>query len=915
MSSDILLTKLRQPPTPSRHVERTRIIQYLNDGLSAGRRLTLVSAPAGFGKTTCVSEWVNCLHRPVSWLLLDRADDDPARFFTYLIAALQKVDRNAGCEIEAVLHAGQLPPLSVIATSLINDITEMRQFLLVLDDLQVIQDRGILEVLESLLANQPEQMHLVLITREDPLLPLSRLRANNQMTELRAGDLRFSDQDANLFLNEVMGLSLSEADVALLENRTEGWAAGLQLAGLSMRGQADLSGFITRFSGSHRYILNYLTEEVLSRQSEDIQLFLLQTAILERLCGDLCDALTGRMDSRDLLEKLFNANLFLIPLDEENRWYRYHHLFRDLLLNRQSQIPRKDILQLHRRASRWYEEAGFSSEAIDHALSAEDYVHVVQLLEEHASGMIKQGYMKTVEGWMQALPSEWHLHSPRANLAFALMHLLRGSYDKVMPYLEQAEQAIMGIEDSGEEMKSLRAEYLALKANLLNAQEKAEQGLDLADQALQCAGMEDDHVRCLAYAALGGSYRLKDDYAGSVEAYQQAIRYSQACGDMASEILSVTGLMAMALRHGQLHMAHKVGSQALDRLEREEVVRSSMTGAIHGLLGLPCYEWDQIEKAREHLLHAIHLSSLSGHSAAVGYARIWLSRVLQAQGDYEAAGRTVREATDQMTMGIPAWLKPEMAVLLVRFYLAEGNPAAGEAALNQLGLSLPADPYTLHDPLPPSEEQSCIACLLLRLHKARAKQQREELQPGIDLAGRLVAGALRSQRVGTALQALLLRSEMYAYQGKTEASLDDLRQALELAQPEGYIRTFVDEGQTIDSLLGLYLEQPVKNDQRQVDFIKQIRAAFTTPGFPATAEGAAPTPASRAVQESLIEPLTGRELDVLRLIAEGYKYEEIAERLVITLNTVRFYVKEIYSKLGVNNRTRAVETARLLGLL
>ena len=389
MPATLLATKLFTPLVGKNLVLRPHLFEKLDGGLQPSHHLILISAPAGFGKTTLVSKWVSSVHLPTTWLSLDRRDDDPGSFFAYLIAALQKVNANIGREIESVLQTVQLPPSPIIAINLINDISAGDvPFILVLDDFQVIQDQAILEVLETLLANPPEQLHLVLITREDPLLPLSRLRANNQMTEIRAEDLRFSEREVDLFLNGIMGLALSEGDITALENRTEGWAAGLQLAAVAMHSRSDVSGFISHLSGSHRYILSYLTEEVLSRQTEDIQIFLIQTSILDKLCGALCDAVTGRTNSRTLLEICLHTNLFLIPLDDEGRWYRYHHLFQDLLRNQQSRIPKQDILALHRRASQWHEEAGMISESMEHALCAADYPHAVQLLEDHAPELI-----------------------------------------------------------------------------------------------------------------------------------------------------------------------------------------------------------------------------------------------------------------------------------------------------------------------------------------------------------------------------------------------------------------------------------------------------------------------------------------------------------------------------------------------
>jgi len=472
MNSGLLATKLHRPSIPTKRVQRPHLIQRLNEGLEIGRQMTLVSAPAGFGKTVCISEWVNRLNYPAGWLSLDTADDDPGRFFTYLVAALQQVDENIGREIEGILRAGQLPPAEIISTTLINDILQVEQrFLLVLDDFQVIQDNFIMQVLQTVVTNQPQSLHLVLLTREEPSLPLARLRANNQLTEIRAGDLRFTGDDATRFLNDVMGLSLSPEDAATLEEKTEGWIVGLQLAGLSIRDRKNPADFITALSGSHRHILSYLTEEVLNRQPQAIQDFLLQTSILNALNGDLCNAITERSDSHLLLEQLFNANLFLIPLDEEQHWYRYHHLFVDMLRDRLNMLQKDKIAGLHRRASRWYVQTGMVSEAIQHALAGEDYAPAVHLIESHAMDMLMQWHLKTVDGWMQAIPGEWLAQSPEANLAFAWMHLMRGDPTRAAPYLQRL--GVMFADPLAEPLSSHRAKWLALQSMLLNAQGKA----------------------------------------------------------------------------------------------------------------------------------------------------------------------------------------------------------------------------------------------------------------------------------------------------------------------------------------------------------------------------------------------------------------------------------------------------------
>jgi LuxR family maltose regulon positive regulatory protein len=932
----LLATKLHPPFIPPKRVQRPHLIRRLNEGLALGRRITLVSAPAGFGKTTCVGEWVDGLDRPFTWLSLDPGDDDPAPFFAYVVAALQKVDPTLGREIEGVLRSGQLSPGEIISTALVNDILGLkRRFLLVLDDFQVIQDRFILEVLENVLANPPPSLHLVLLTREDPPLPLARLRANNQLTEIRARDLRFSAHEADRFLNEVMELSLSGADIAALEEKTEGWIVGLQLAGLSVRGRADPSDFIAGLSDSHRFILGYLTEQVLITQPEEIQRFMLQTSILDRLNGDLCDAVTGRSDGHDLLERLFNANLFLIPLDDEGRWYRYHHLFADLLRDRQNTLESDQIGELHRRASRWYARAGsdassgsgeraaFVGEAVRHALAAEDYTAAVDMLESHAADMVMQGYAQTVNGWVQAIPPEWRSQSPRTNLAFAWMHLLRGAYAQAFPYLDWLEATLETCQvEPGpeEERSSLKAEWLAMQSLLLNKQGKATKSRAAAARALEIAPEEDNRVRSLAWFGMASGYVLTEDSADAVEAYRMAIQYGRAAQNSVAELMSVAGLAGMALYHGQLHLALEIASQAVDRIERSGLL-PPISAVVYGTLGEAYYQLHQLEDAGRHIVRATELSRLGGYGSGRTYCRVLLSRLFQIEGDLDAAAREIQRAVDVMQVDAPDDIRQELAAQQVRVYLAQNRPAAARMVLQGEGFSF-QDQFSFPD-LPPDQSIPHSLGLLyngslrLLLYQAQARGDATALEPGIDLADRLIAGTLRGQYLLAAIESLLLRAQMCAALAKDPGSRPasrrdcaraDYARALELAETEGIIGVFVEGGSPVAETLEDLL-QGNELGTVQPGYVERILTAFPRSQPPGTTRREQPAPGA------LIEPLTERELDVLRSMAEGLTYKEIAARLFISLNTVRFHVKAIYGKLGVNNRTQALATARQLRLL
>jgi LuxR family maltose regulon positive regulatory protein len=899
----------------------------LNEGLALERRVTLVSAPAGFGKTTCVAQWVHALDHPVAWLSLDAADDDPGRFLAYLLAALRKVDETLGREIDGVLRAGQLPPGDVISATLINDILGLeRPFLLVLDDFHVIQDRFILQILGKLVTNLPRPLHLYLVTREDPPLPLARLRAHNQLTEIRARDLRFTTGETGRFLNDVMGLSLSPADVALLEEQTEGWIVGLQLAGFSLRDQADPSGFIAGLSGSHRFILGYLTEQVLSLQPEQIRRFLLQTSILDSLTGDLCDAVTGRSDSRAVLERLFKANLFLIPLDDQGRWYRYHHLFADLLRDLQNARPSDSTAELHRRASHWYAEAGLASDAIEHALAAQDYPGAVDLLESHAADLIMQGYAKTVNGWVQAIPQAVRSQSPRIDLAFAWMHLLRGAYAQAFPYLERLQTSPMGLAGEppfGDQAPSLRAEWLVMQSLIQNMEGQATEAIASAAQALEIAPQQDSRLRSLALFGLASSYAAVGEYAHAVEAYRMAIRHGRAAQNPVAEMMSVAGLAEMALYHGQLHLALEIASQAVGRIERSGLL-PPISAVVYGTLGLVHYHFHHIDEARRHILRATELSALGGYASGNTFCRVLLSRLHQIEGDLDAAAREIQEAADVMQVQAPDEIRQDVVTQRVRVYLAQDRPAAAQSALQGEGFSfrgqfsfpaLPLDQTISHS-------LGLLYNSSLRVLLCRARRgDLAGLRPGIELVDRLIAAALRGQYLLVALEALLLRAQMVALVAKSQTTFaphlaasaaDDARadyaRALELAQPEGLVAVFVEQGSPVARALADLLK---RNQLGGVspDYVERILAAFSRSQAPSTAREDQPD------QEALIEPLTDRELDVLRLMAQGLKYREIAARLFISLNTVRFHVKAIYGKLNANNRTQALKAARQLRLL
>ncbi|MBN2501736.1 MAG: hypothetical protein JXB38_13225 [Anaerolineales bacterium] len=919
---NLLATKLHRPAVPSKWVARPRLLERLNEGLALDRQVTLISAPAGFGKTTCVSAWLDELADwPVAWLSLDAADDDPGRFCAYLVAALQTVAADLGSEIEGVLRAGQLPPAEVVSTTLINDFLDVEsRFMLVLDDFQVIQDAFILQVLTDLLANLPPALHLVLLTREDPPLPLARLRANNQLTEVRAGNLRFSDADTAQFLNEVMGLALSSKDVAELAAKTEGWVAGLQLAGLSVRDREDPSAFIANLSGSHRAILGYLTEQVLDQQPEEIRQFLLQTAILDKLNADLCNAVTGRSDSRALLDRLYNANLFLTPLDDTQHWYRYHQMFVDLLRDQQSQLGQANIAELHQRASRWYAQQSVNApgasvtEAIQHALAAQDYELTVQQLETHAMDLVMQGYAKTVNGWVQAIPAEWGAHSPKTNLAFIWMYMLQGSHAQVLPHLARLEETIAGLPEHATEWRALRAEWLVIQALLRNMEGKIPESLAAAEEALEIAAPTNNRVRSLAHFGRACAYQARDDYERTVEAYQQSIQYGRASGNWIAEMMSTSGLAQLAYEHGQLHLAAEIVEPVTERLERTGSLPPICT-VLYGILGDVYGQWFQLEPARQAIQRALQLSTLGGFNSGIVNCRVLRSRLELLAGNIEAADQDVQDALALMRVDAPDYVRQETAAQQVRVLLSRNRPGAAELALQAFGFSF-RDGFS-YPTLPKVQNNThsigmlYTSSLHVLLHQAQANGAPSDLQTGITLADDLLRGALDNGYVPIALQTLLLRAQLHALlEGHPASQADyDYAQALELGASEGFIGVFVEQGAPVAEALA----ELATSKSKHRDYIARILAAFS--GLQTLATTDHKPPSAQAPSSELIDPLTERELDVLGLMAEGLTYKEIAARLFVSVNTVRYHVKALYAKLNANNRTQAIETARQLQIL
>jgi LuxR family maltose regulon positive regulatory protein len=908
MSTPLLATKLYIPPPRPNVVLRLRLSERMKGSLS--RKLTLISAPAGFGKTTLISTWIAACEQKVAWLSLDEGDSDPARFLTYFIAALQTIAPTIGAGLLAVLQSPQPPPAESILTALLNDITTIPEhFVLVLDDYHLIDAQPIDQALTFLLDHLPPQMHLVITTRADPQLPLARLRVRDQMTELRASDLRFTPAEVGAFLEQVMGLSLSAAHIAALEVRTEGWIAGLQLAALSMQGHHDLPGFIRGFAGDHRYILDYLVEEVLQRQPEHIRSFLLQTSILERMNGPLCDAVTGQHGGSARLEALQRGNFFVVPLDGTRQWYRYHHLFAEVLQAHVRAEQPDLVAVLHRRASAWYEQHGLVGDAIRHALAAQDFVRAADLLELAVPALRSSRQEAAVLSWLRVLPDELVDRRPVLSVAYAWSLLAEGQLDGVEERLLSAERWLDRIADRRKIASSPAADMVVVddvqfrhlpgtiavfRAGQALALGRVADTVTYARRALDLIP-EDDHLQLGAAAALLGlAAWTSGDLEVAYRSYADGMASLQKAGHLADVLGCTIALADIRVVQGRLREAMRTYERAL-RLAAatsDHILRG--TADMHvGLSELAC-EHNDLHAATEHLLRSQGLGEHMGLPQNPYRWRVAMARIKQAHGDLEGALHLLEEAEQRYVGDFFPNVRPVVA-LVTRLWIAQGRLAQALGWAREQGLSA-------HDELSYLREFEHITLARVLLARAQSDRSGHSMPEAIGLLARLLEAAEAGERTGSLIEILVLLSLAQQMQGDIRSARMTLERALTLAEPEGYVRLFVDEGPAMVQLLTRMKDE----GGRMKEYIHTLLAAFGKP------EDVHP---SSFIPQPLVEPLSARELDVLRLLKTELSGPEIARELVIGLSTVRTYTKSIYSKLNVTNRRAAVKRAAELDLI
>jgi LuxR family maltose regulon positive regulatory protein len=892
-------------------VPRPRLSQRLDRGTTS--KLMLISAPAGFGKTTLLTEWLAARpagpadERLAAWLSLDRADNDPASFWTYVIAALQTVAPGVGESALTLLRAPQPPPIETVLTVLLNDLGAITgDIVLVLDDYHVIDARDVQDAMAFLLDHLPPRLHVVIASRTDPALPLARLRARGELVETRAAELRFTPDEAAAYLNEMMGLELTARDVAALEGRTEGWIAALQLAALSMQGRDDVAGFIAGFTGDDRYVVDYLAEEVLQRQSDRVQTFLLQTSILSRLSGPLCDAVTGQGGGKAMLGALDRGNLFLVPLDDRRRWYRYHHLFADVLQARLLDEQPDQVPDLHRRASAWYQQNGEPAVAIGHALAAGDFERGADLIELAIPAMSRTRQEATVRGWLEAIPGEVVRVRPVLSVGFAGALLSVGELEGVESRLRDAERwldvttgidarsvarsAEMVVADE-EEYRRLPAMIELYRAALALARGDVPGTVRHARRALGVALAEDHLCRAGASGMLGLAFWASGDLEAGHSAYAECMTGLRRAGHIADTFGCAIALADIRLVQGRLGEAMRTYEQTLQRVPEQggPVLRGTADMYV-GMSGVH-RERNDLHAATQQLLRSQELGEHTGLPQNRYRWRVAMARIRQAEGDLDGALDLLNEAERVYLGDFFPNVRPVPA-LRARIWIAQGSLGEALGWAREQGLSVDDDLSYLRE----FEHITLARVLMARYQDERAQRSVHE---AIRLLDRLLRAAEEGERAGSVIEIGVLRALAYQRHGDIPAALSCLERAVTQAEPEGYVRVFADEGPPMASLLRVAARQ-----QTGGNYVRRLLAAVTE----------TETEQNGPVKQALIEPLSERELDVLRLLGTELDGPAIARELMVSLNTVRTHTKHIYAKLAVTNRRAAVRRAAELDL-
>lgn len=914
----LLVTKLAIPPVRSDLVARPRLTNQLQLGIQ--RPLTLIAAPAGFGKTTVLSTWLEQAPFSAAWVSLESGDDDLIRFWSYVFAAVERVHPGSGASALPLLQASdpqRLPPIETILTVWINGLAALphEEVVLILDDYHLITASSIHRSITYLVDHLPPPLHLVMATRADPPLPLARLRTRGHLTEIRAADLRFTALETTAFLTRTLGLHLSDEDIAALEARTEGWIAGLQLAGLSMQGREDISAFLKAFTGSQRYIIDYLAEEVLARQPEPVQTFLLQTAILERLQGSLCEAVIsehgGETSGQAMLEQLEQANLFLMPLDDERLWYRYHQLFAEALRHRLQRKHPALVPELHRRASAWYEQQGLTHDAVYHALAATDFAQAARLIERAFNALVRRGEIATLQRWAAALPGEL----VRSNIELAVLQgwllFVSGKHDETLLHLEDIERTfgITPVLDEPREQQTMpggtessdaiMGRIAAIRAAIALTQRDLPRTITLSRLALAYLSKE-SMARSYVAGYLGKAHYFGGDIKAASVALEEACRVSWEVKHISGLFLVIHDLAHLQILQGHLYQADQTCRQALQQA-KDQGGNQPARGLAFVVRGHLEREWNHLDAATSLLQEGVKLCEQTTNTSVMVQACIELALINQARGDTDGASAMMQQAVqraERQRLSLSRGTQ-EVEAYQAWLFLMRGDEAAVLNWLQRCGLSLDQELHHVRE-----REYLTLVRVLIRQHRLNeAKQWLTNLLQLAEVQG----------RTGSVIEILMLQAEALHASGEVHQAMERLSRALSLAEPEGYIRLFVDEGAPLAHVLVQMRLRPPGNQSASTHYREHLLALLG--GAPDEDVSHSAGTVAGPEMYPLSEPLSERELEVLRLIIAGCSNREIAERLVIAVSTVKWYVNTIYGKLQVESRTKAIARARELNIV
>jgi LuxR family maltose regulon positive regulatory protein len=896
VNSQIIKTKLIIPNIRPNLVSRLRLIKQIEDGVQADYKLTLVAAPAGFGKTTAVSTWVQQNQRQVAWLSLEESDDETILFWSYFLAAIRTILPGFAESTFAALTGTPPTPIKSLLPALVNELSGLNvPLVLVLDDYHVIANQEIHESVSFLLEHQPRQFHLIIATRADPLLPIARLRAQQYLTEIRIQDLRFTYEESQAFFNMVMDLGLTNREIQLLETRTEGWGVGLLLAAQSLKGREDKHEFIRNFSGSQHYILEYLVEEVLNRQTEGVRNFLLQTSILDRLCDSLCRAVTGNDSAEVTIQQLSKDNLFVIPLDQDHVWYRYHHLFADLLVNfLQKESAQEDILQLHQRASRWYQENDDFEKAIKHALNGRDYKRAADLIEYNVQQVIAHGQVRTLLGWIGAIPEKIINSHPHLRFYHAWALSLGGQHRMAERILMDAKSTFASLPNSPEYL-ALRGEAAALLTGIITYYNDPPRIIREAQEALKY--LPDDNLisRARVFIALGTAYAYSDEIQQATQNYQKARDIALKAGNPFLGAAAIEMLAGMQIYHqGGLRGAAQNLEQILELGRTKDGSYQPFTGTAHTLLAEVNIEWNNLDAAARLLETGVGLIQKGGIQYSLTHTNCTKARLKIALGEMESALEALRDAET-------ASKSSPLMHILIHNYACQVKFALGMGDIETASRWAKADSTVMKYEIPKNLPN--YLCEVQKIALAHVFLAQGEMEKALETLNDIYIQAETAGRMRHIVEICLLKAIALKELGRSEDAFAAFENCIALAEPEGYVRLFLEAGETIVDLLKM-----VRG--RHEEYVSELLASFD--GQKVKVESDA---VHRPGGEELVESLTEREMEVLRLMCEGYSNQDIADEIIVSVNTVKKHTSNIYGKLGVRNRAQAVLRAHEIELI